>query len=300
MRPNDRSAHRAAIQEGHLTHAEQRQHDAEQRQYQEKQRQRVEQMRRLVSVFKVEIEQSEFEKEDVRRQLEKQRKQYAVAKKVAREFIHYKKREYSNAFWLSARQVALLFPRDQLEKAQRRLRGGRGKTFEQKILDRIIILPQKKYLKLQGALEQNESNGIWEIGLIFVSEKVLKKESAFRTVAHEVSHLADYFAGMRRSVKGREAIGEARSLFAVSVVSRHERRKAMERALTVYKSSKSSEAYLEGINLGRQVFLFADELRKKSGIVQGERFIREVARHKIITRQLVESLHKRMLAGNIV
>jgi hypothetical protein len=211
-----------------------------------------------------------------------------------RKFHKYKKTEYSKELWLSIKHCSMLFPQGQIAEAKRRLRGSEN-SFEQKVLNRLVILPKKDYLEFEKMIGQTFSQGIFYMRLAFVSEDALKKKGVIPTLAHEVSHLIDHFSGNYRNTRSSEALGEARALFAFSMVSQKAKTKSLNQALTEFKAAQRPKDYIQGINLGRAIFILADSIRREAGVREAEGFIREVAKYEEINDELVRGVYEELM-----
>lgn len=277
MQPTNRAAKLRELHKEHVSNLEEQRHKAGE-------------MEKLVLVLK-----AKAEKENALKLAQLEKEKFVKVKKLVRDFASYKKKEYAHELWLSIKHSSLLFPANQLAEAHRRLRWQKGASFEGKVLARMVILPKKEYLELEEMMSLSNSHGLFFRGLTFILEDALKRKGVLPSAAHEVSHLIDYFAGLKRKQKESEAMSEARALFASSLMSQKIRKKAVAQASREFASKGASLEYVKGINLGRDIFLLADLIREENGASEGENFIRQVAKYSELSEDLLNKLYHKAI-----
>ena len=144
-----------------------------------------------------------------------------------------------------------------------------GQSVEKELLDRIAILPPDKYKEIDLLLDGDDTHGWHMRSIAFVNERTLDRKGVLTITAHEIIHLLERFAGLKRTPIEQEVLSNGLSLYLRSRVSRKRRDEVVAEAKI---SRETNTTYNRSVARGDQVFLLADEIRTRKGDERTKQF----------------------------
>jgi hypothetical protein len=111
---------------------------------------------------------------------------------------------------------------------------------------------------------------------VFMNERSFRKGGVNSVCVHELIHLVDTLAGVKRKPVDIEVLSNTISLFIESEVSGKRNEKMLSFSNSIFSNKYLEKEYSEGTNKGREIFLIAQRIREEKGRKAAIAFIQDL------------------------